>query len=174
MTTISGWALEMHIRPCSMQSAPLVVYLPWKTTTSWEVASLSEQLRALGKLQEGWDGYEAAPVDSHALARASELVSVLRAPPEHILPSTAGTVLLEWEGPFGRASLELGRSTFGFYTAPHTGAPILLGGNSDEMHAEDLEVALATISSSHVPQSMEGGDWDIGFARTHQAGAAYG
>lgn len=158
--TISGWALDAPMVPKSMCEAPFTVYWPRKAeATSWEIASLADQLKSIAALDEGWDGYGAASVDSRAIAFAESLVSVMRVRPEFVLPSSSGTVLLEWEGPFGRASLELGADTFGFYTAPNVGEPIMLAGKSDELDAENLEAALATITSTFRPQSVENGDW---------------
>jgi len=126
-------------------------------TSVWQDAALLEQLNEIGKLDDGWDGYGAAGIDAAAIAHARSTLPGLTALPDAVLPSVAGTVLMEWETAFGSASLEFGCESFSFYTSPTVGKAILLGGAMREFNVEDINFAVATVVASALPNAMEGG-----------------
>lgn len=69
------------------------------------MAAAGEQLEAMRKLSENWDGYGAAPPRHDLIDLAQELVALLMAgrgngvhpPTVHVAPTRIGGVLLEWE-----------------------------------------------------------------------------
>lgn len=74
------------------------------TTTSQDWALL-EQLNDIGQLSDDWDGYGAASIDATAIAHARVVLPSLTTLPDALLPSVAGTVLMEWETAFGADGL---------------------------------------------------------------------
>lgn len=174
MSSISGWtlprlgtALEAAFAPVQcydfgIGQTPSFTYQAVSHAT-WHSASVWDQLNALSRLTDGWDGYGAAAIDARAIAHARSVLSCLEILPDHLLPSVSGTLLLEWEGMLGRASLEIGRDTFSFYTSPTVGYPILLGGTVRELDVGDINFALATVTGKFIPQSLEGSNWRAGF-----------
>jgi hypothetical protein len=65
--------------------------------------------------------------------------------PDCIAATTAGTLVFEWEGFLGGASLEIGLRTFSFYTSPKGNKPFFYGGPIEELNAEQLDFAVGTI-----------------------------
>ncbi len=164
MNSISGWTLKYPSIGFTV-FAPYInsgLYYPFQQKqTTWYAASLKDQLRELSKLDDNWDGYGAAKIEARAVAHAQFVLPSLDISPDHLLPSVAGTILIEWENMLGRASLELGIETFSFYTSPAVGAPILLGGTMQELNVEDINYAVATIAGKAIPQSLEGNNWRV-------------
>jgi hypothetical protein len=170
MNSISGWAINypgVNFEAVFASGVRLFQYndaqsgFQWKRAKqeTWHVVSLNEQLGVLSRLADDWDGYGAAAIEPRAIYHARMLLPHLQIPPDCLLPSVAGTVLVEWEGMLGRASLELGGDNFGFYTSPSAGDPILLGGPMPELDVGEIDFAVATVAGKIVPQSMEGGNW---------------
>ncbi|WP_027793370.1 hypothetical protein [Paraburkholderia acidipaludis] len=138
----------------------------------WYEASLDEQLSDVKALGEDWDGHGAASIDVAIVNNAKSLLMLLRNPPDYLLPSVSGTILIEWEGLLGRASLEIGIDTFGFYTAPKVGKSIFLGGSIRGLELGDIDFAVSTIVGSAVPHSLESIDWTLGIESLYKEGAA--
>jgi hypothetical protein len=136
---------------------------------SWADASLSDQLSAISKLAANWDGYGAEPIEPTAIASARKLLERLTPTPDVIMPSTAGTVVIEWETTLGRANLELGRQTFSFYTSPRLGEPTFLSGDAREEDAEEINYALAAIAATSNYGSVSSNDWRSGIALLDEA-----
>lgn len=124
-------------------------------TTASPAAELLDQLDEIGKLMDDWDGYGAARVGEEAIVQARGVLPGLTILPDAVLPSVAGTLLMEWEAVFGTASLELGRDSFSFYTSPAMGDAILLGGGMREFNVEDINFAVATVVAGAVPKAVE-------------------
>ena len=70
------------------------------------MATQNEQLQAMRRLAENWDGYGAAPVQSSLVDLAQEFVALIKAmlknssiDPDmlHVSPTRVGGVLIEWE-----------------------------------------------------------------------------
>lgn len=173
MSTMSGWALrerQVHVDRIDPEPWPqaikaaigLAFHRPKSTastSTTWEAATLEDEIRQIGQMTDGWDGYGAAGIESSAIAHAVYLLPLLSLRPSYAAPCSAGTILLEWENNLGRASLELGRDTFSFYSAPHAGEPVFLGGLMRDLDADDLNFALATLAGSRIARSMEDRHW---------------
>lgn len=121
----------------------------------WQKNSVVNQVRDISHLTDDWDGYGGASVEKNAISIAMFLLESLSEYPNDTLPSTAGTLLFKWDEPRGKASLELGRETFSFYASPKAGKPIFLGGKMQEIDAQDINAALATIAGHLKPQSLE-------------------
>lgn len=172
MSSISGWVLQHP------DSALEAAFAHWKlngrndetpqsfqlqqvTQVTWHTATLNDQLKELSELVDDWDGYGAAGIEALAVTHTRNVLPLLFVAPDHLLPSSAGTILIEWESMLGRASLELGRDTFSFYTSPVLGDPILLGGTVQALDVEDINYAVATISGKVVPQSLESSNWRL-------------
>lgn len=170
-SSISGWglqypapALEPAFAPWKLNGRndePLRFPLQRIRQAIWYAASLNDQLNQLSRLADDWDGYGAAGIEAQAVTHAQFILPLLAATPDHLLPSAAGTILIEWESMLGRASLELGRDTFSFYTSPAVGDPILLGGTMQALDVEDINYAVATIAGKVVPQSLESNNWRL-------------
>lgn len=114
----------------------------------WESAAREDNLSMIAALPDDWDGCGSASVSRQAIIHSRAILSTLSAAgsaPDQILPSPAGTVLFDWETDFGTAHLELGKSTFGFYTSPTVGRPIMNGGEIDDLDVDHIRAALATI-----------------------------
>jgi hypothetical protein len=127
----------------------------YKPDTSWRKALIEDQLRDIEVLDENWDSYGGAKVEKNAIISARYSLNVLSEFPKYLMPSTAGTLLFEWESPLGRACLEFGQQTFSFYASPKIGDTIFLSGNLREMHAEKINDALATAMGDHKPKFVE-------------------
>lgn len=163
MSTLSGWELSSPLlggaAVVSVYQAAEPTYFnqAWISRAGpvWYEESFNRQLREIAELEDDWDGYGGAHIEPNAISKALSIFAYLTEHPSHLLPSSAGTLLLEWEGPRGRASLELGRETFGFYASPKAGSPIFLGGSVGEMDSEDINNALATIVGHYKPQALE-------------------
>ncbi len=165
MSKLSGWELP----PMLIGGAAVVAFYQgqeqdyldprWISRPSpiWYEESLSRQLRKMGNLKDDWDGYGGAGIEPNAVTKALSMLSYLAEYPQHLTPSASGTVLLEWESPRGKASLELGRETFGFYTVSGIGRSIFLSGNLAELDSEEINNALSTIIGHHTPRSLEEG-----------------
>ena len=124
------------------------------------------ELAQFRTLADDWDGYGAARIEPHAIDAARVVVSrLVKSEPQSLTPSTNGTVVLDWEGARGRASLEIGRTTFGFYSAPLSGHPIYLSGNSEELDVGGIEFAIGTISNSFSPAGLADGNIPMGVPR---------
>lgn len=164
MSTLSGWGLPPTLvggaTVVTLYKNPEQYYVnpKWvpRAGPLWYEESINRQLREIRELEDDWDGYGGARIEPNAVSRALSMLVYLTEYPRHLSPSSSGTLLLEWEGPRGKASLELGRETFGFYASPKSGNPIFLGGNVNEMDSEDINNALATIIGHHKPQALEG------------------
>ncbi|WP_295990879.1 hypothetical protein [Rugamonas sp.] len=123
--------------------------------TAFPGSDLLEQLNEIANLTDDWDGYGAAAIDEGAISHARAVLPGLTILPDAVLPSVAGTVLMEWEAALGVASLELGRELFSFYTSPTTGTAILLEGAMREFNVEDINFAVATVAASPAQNAME-------------------
>jgi len=176
MSAISGWTLSpsvpglwaafAKVNALGQDDESVCSYSWWFVRQeTWYAYSLVDQLMQISRLTDGWDGYGAAGIDFKAVAHARNILPLLHASPDHILPGVAGTVLVEWERSLGRASLEIGQDTFSFYTSPTVGDPILLGGTIQGLDVGDINFALATITGNVVPQSLESRNWHVGVAR---------
>ena len=121
---------------------------PRRGTDFWEHAAREDELTEIARLPDNWDGCGATAVTDDAIAHAQALLAALDATgdaPDLISPSPAGTVLFEWESSLGTAHLEIGRSTFGFYTSPTMGNAMLYGGGIGGLNAKKIRVAVTTI-----------------------------
>lgn len=70
------------------------------------MATLDDQLQAMRNLSENWDGYGAAPPQTHVIEMAREFVRLMEAEqrrcasgvnPPHVSPTRIGGGLVEWE-----------------------------------------------------------------------------
>ena len=166
MSSISGWVIQhpssaveafAHINPYRRDDEPVQSFpLQRVSHVTWHTAALTDQLRELSTLVDGWDGYGAAGIEARAVTHAENVLPLLDVAPDHLLPSSAGTILIEWETMLGRASLELGRDTFSFYTSPAVGDPILLGGTVQGLDVGDINFALATVAGKIGSAFLEG------------------
>lgn len=129
----------------------------------WQKNSVINQLQDISHLTDDWDGYGGASIEKNAVVTAKNLVDNLTEFPAYVLPSTAGTLLLKWVGPRGKASLELGRETFSFYAAPEAGSPKFLSGDTKEIDAEKINTALSKIVGYLRPWSLEDSNQIGGF-----------
>ncbi len=156
MTSVSGWAIRSPL-PLANRTECIGYGVLWpQSDGTWGDAAQERQLEALGALEENWDGYGAAHIKAETLKNARwflKFVSQSRRP-DFIVPNPAGTVIFEWETPFGEAQLELGKSTFGFYTSPNAGSPIMLGGPIEVLNAHEIRSALAGILSSTIAHAV--------------------
>lgn len=80
------------------------------------MASPDEQLQAMRRLQENWDGYGAAAPLSHIIDLAREFASLIEALLRkgadaanvvHVSPTRTGGVLIEWEDAFVQHEVEI-------------------------------------------------------------------
>jgi hypothetical protein len=160
--TASGWMFDLPLLAASDLAAPKssdgVTPSSRKQILDWQRSSWDDELHAIKDLTNDWDGYGASLVDRNAIALASSLLQRLQTIPTHILPTPTGTLLLEWESIFGRASLELGKSRFGFYAAPTYATALYRDGVIDELDVNELEHALTFIDGSVAPHSISFGD----------------
>ena len=135
-------------------------------TAIWEHAAQEDHLAEIALLADDWDGCGALAVSNEAIAHARtflDSLSVTDSSPNTIVPTAAGTLLFEWETSFGSAHLEIGKSTFGFYTSPVVGESIMIGGQIGVLNAEQIRVALATIFPETDTFSLAISDNSMGF-----------
>lgn len=185
MSTFSGWTLgppssailgAWTAQPESVAGVMDSYYTASarERRVTWYDASLEEQLSRISELGDNWDGYGAASVDGRIIESTRSIMDMLDIPPDVLIPNASGTVTLEWESPLGRASLEVGIDTFGFYTAPNAGTSIFLGGSIRGLEVGDINFAVSTIAGEVIPYAMESGDWDLGVeSRNQERASAY-
>jgi len=168
MNSISAWTLP-SLSECwrgSEESNLVRVNWPAPRKAIWNEAAQAEQLREIASLEDNWDGCGASAISGAAVHNAAVALNDLaayRLRPSCILPTPSGTVAFEWETARGSAHLEIGTSTFAFYTAPVVGESIMYSGSIEVSNAEDIAAALATIVSSTLPHSMANRDVAVGF-----------
>lgn len=72
------------------------------------MATQPEQLEAMRRLEENWDGYGAAPVQARVVDLAREFVALIEAVLKttatdrgqlHVSPTRIGGILIDWEDP---------------------------------------------------------------------------
>src|SRR5437868_7438198 len=80
------------------------------------MATPTEQLEAMRRLQENWDGYGAAAPQANAIDLAHEFIDLIEAmlrritsPPLvlHVTPTRVGGVLIEWAGDVIQHEIEI-------------------------------------------------------------------
>lgn len=131
----------------------------------WDEAARAAQLNEIASLRNDWDGSGAIAVSDDAIGKAQSILnsfSTTGNSPDFILPGSAGTVLFEWEKPLGTAHLEIGKSTFGFYTSPNVGEPLMYGGPFEVMNASNIQDAIATITPNSKRSSLAFSDNSLG------------
>ncbi len=162
MNAVTAWALPTSglIDDQDIRVAPVRCQWPPQRIEVWEQAALRHQLREISELDEDWDGSGAVAVSFTAIQHAEAVLNELLPRgviPGFVMPTTAGTVAFEWESVLGTAHLEIGNSTFGFYTAPVTGDSLMHGGSIEVMDAEQIAQSLRTILGSGVAHSVASG-----------------
>lgn len=164
--TLSGWSIREErtataVRAVSRVSTNDQVAVLQRPIETWQEMAQELLIRQIAELRDGWDGGSAHGVASRAIANASATLASLRllnCPPDLISPSSSGTVEFEWQRGLGSAHLELGNSTFGFYTEPSVGEPIMEGGSVEVLNVEKIRDALATVEASPAAPSVA--DWN--------------
>jgi hypothetical protein len=149
MNTISGWI----IRPIGPQDSGSGISDSWSPSYTAQFA-FSRNLHSIGDLDDNWDGYGAARVHASTVVLANVLIEMLEHGPDCVAASVTGTIVFEWEGPLGSANLELGKETYSFYTSPHIGRPIFLGGVLTTLNAQQIDYALGTVKGVSAPRSI--------------------
>jgi hypothetical protein len=177
MTSISGWVIQTpdFRNPTEVNPAALIGKRSAYPSELWRDAAQEQVLRDIGCLRDDWDGSGASHIDALAISNAKALLYAFRTmdnQPDFIFPNPAGTVEFEWEGPFGTANLEIGNTTFGFYTAPIVGESIMAGGSFEVVDADEIGFALETIHSSAVARSVANFNQPLGFPRWYAPRAA--
>jgi hypothetical protein len=177
MISISGWAIIDDARDESLTNSIRAAQWqrrPQRMEISGEAAQ-KKLLDAISQLAPDWDGGGASAIDEAATANARTLLQTLwsigRAPGS-VLPSAAGTIQFDWEDQFGSAHLEIGNTSFGFYTDPIVGESFLRDGSFEVIDVEEIGVALATIAPASMGESLVHWDNPLGVARRYAAGAA--
>jgi len=123
----------------------------------WRLPFLKNSLAAIAALEPNWDGLDAIPVSKEAVEHGNSILlslSDLGVEPGTIRPSSAGTLVFEWDLPAGEAQLEIGRSTFGFFTDPHVGEPVLCDGPIEALNFNEIASALSTLAATIAPLSL--------------------
>lgn len=167
MISVSGWTISLP-QPSNVDHAdvsPVRVVWPTRSLENWDRAAQTNQLREIAQLRDDWDGCGAAAIEARAVAHAEWILGLLDGKgcrPDFVLPSAAGTIVLEWDAPLGGAHLELGKSTFGFYTSPMAGESIMRSGSIEVLNAEEISFALATIVSNTIAHSVESRNRSLG------------
>jgi hypothetical protein len=143
--------------------APLVgsSFLKWQNT-SWPTPTipvfrpntganskelLKARIRAIGKLEDDWDGYGAAGVDKDITRHASALIELPLRSPTYVRPHPAGTIIFEWESESGSASLEIGKTKYSFYAKPEDGEAVVDGGLIAEFDGEKTFILSCAIEA---------------------------
>lgn len=161
MHSISGWAIDDYLPPFT-ETASRSESLPWvvRPIETWADAAREVVLMRIAELKDGWDGGRARGVDRPAISNSRRLLDALHllgSPPDRIFPSASGTVEFEWQRQSGSAHLEIGNSTFGFYTEPPAGEPIMDGGSVEVLDASKVSEAVATLETGRGSHSVQ--DW---------------
>lgn len=111
--------IVIFFRPPGMRVHSLIRHVEMRREATHQAF---EQLEGMSDLQEDWDSYGAAPIDSRALATARALLDELtylsapRFTPFNVAPIADGGVQVEWRHLNGKA-LELWIATSGKITA---------------------------------------------------------
>ncbi len=132
----------------------------------WEKDSQTQLLNEISTLEEGWDGYGAPAISEQAVSNAKKMLDQLEQRdvlPTSIVPTTSGTIAFEWTLPIGGAYLEIGISTFGFYTSPQVGESFMRGGRVDELDPGELAKVLETLKQSTFSDPLANRNMAVGF-----------
>lgn len=180
MNIVSGWnwswsstMSEQSLEPKSGFKTSM--YRSRNTQDIWSRKAREDLLNTISQLRENWDGYGAIAIEEPAITNAQRFLArfeELGFSPQFIFPSSAGTINFEWESVFGSAHMEIGNSTFGFYTSPVAGESIMDGGLFEGLNANKIGFALAGINSSHNAHSVASGNSDFGFEGWYTTRAA--
>ncbi len=125
----------------------------------WPLAAQKDLITQIAELPDDWDGYGAIAVASAAISNSRTMLGFLASSgnqPNFISPSSGGTIEFDWETTFGSACMEIGNSTYSFYTDPFTGHSAMCGGQIEELDAETILLALSRITASAIPHSVAG------------------
>jgi hypothetical protein len=162
---VSAWKIQWERTPTAVCEFPkssinrLSAEAHYPTVETWKEMAQDILLNEIAQLRDGWDGGSAYGFASIAISNASTVLAQFRlfgSPPDLIFPSSAGTIEFEWRRGFGSAHLEIGNSTFGFYTEPNVGEPIMDGGSVGVLNVEQIKNALATIEARSAAPSVAG------------------
>lgn len=163
-TATSTWTLTQFVGNTNKPNSN-IEFRVFGRAEIWEQAARENHLTDISTLPDDWDGCGAVAVSYEAIAHSRIFLDALNINdnlPDLILPNAAGTVLFEWEELLGSAHLEIGKSTFGFYTSPKIGESIMLGGPIEVLDAKQIRDALATIFPSINSFSLAIGDNRMG------------
>jgi hypothetical protein len=182
MATMSGWVLTMPARRAERQEvdSDLARRFLWLSrcinTTVWGELAHENIVRDIAALGDNWDAAGAHAIGERAVRNARAILRALSEygyPPDLIYPNPAATIEFEWEQPSGSARLEVGNSTFAFYTVPNSGNSIMLDGVVQEaLDVEQICFALASIYSNNVARSLVAWSKPLGLENRHSRRAA--
>lgn len=113
---------------CMQPGVYAPAYLPTQVTLTGEGVLGDRQLIEIGKLQDGWDGYDGAAIDASVVGASREYFSMLvrSLPAPDFQPNSNGTISFEWTTTLGSAQLEIGSSEVSLYIKPSNAEPVFV------------------------------------------------
>jgi hypothetical protein len=177
--SVSGWSTQgPPVAKAVSEIDAQPTYWPprlFSETDAWADAAQEQILRDISALPNDWDASGASSISPIAISNARSILQQLQSlncAPDYIIPTSSGTLQFDWERQLGTAHLEIGNTTFGFYTAPGAGESILDDGLFEALNAEEIRFAVASIDAGSAALSLE--DWDRPYRLTwrHTARAA--
>jgi hypothetical protein len=163
-SSLSGWSIEASpiAKAASEIDAESIQWRPQSLpeTDVWIDAAQEQILREISALPNDWDASGASRISPAAIENARVILQQLQSrncAPDFIVPTSSGTVQFDWERLLGTAHLEIGNTTFGFYTAPRSGESILDDGSFEALNAEEIRFAVASIDAGSSALSLA--DW---------------
>jgi hypothetical protein len=105
-----------------------------------QYADLDERLREFLGLSENWDGYGAPAISSETINHVRGLVQAHRfvssgcSLPE-VVPTSIGTIAMEWRTPDGVAYVEVGESQVSGFVRTRSNDPVFLAGQFADLRS---------------------------------------
>ena len=151
---VSGWVIPKLMQP-RQENVGIAPYP--RHPELWNEIAQEILIKEIAQLRDDWDGAGGSHIGVAAVGNATALLhelGPLDLSPQIILPNSSGTIQFDWKEPLGNAHLEIGNTTFGFYTEPHLGESIMKDGLIEVLNVEELAFALATIQTRDFALSL--------------------
>jgi hypothetical protein len=126
---------------------------------SFQSDQLQEEISAIARLRQNWDGYGAIPVSNNARQNTMAFVNStafanMNFGSPQVAPNPNGTMSVEWENAEGEAYVEFGDALASAFIKRTDGRPVYMHGNAAEIIAL-MPVLIQTYLTEADPNSIE-------------------
>ena len=130
-------------------------------------AHLVAKLNELANLADNWDGYGGAAISQSTLDHVRKLLGAqvlygrdLSLP--DLMPTSNGTIALEWQEPDGEAIVEIGENDLSGFVRTREDEHVVLGGSASDFSESIPSIVDAYISIDHeVPTTISQVEYDL-------------